>query len=40
EPKMYEAEPPTTSEKRNYIILGIAAAALVTGLMVVVIAVS
>ncbi|MEM9908498.1 MAG: ssl1498 family light-harvesting-like protein [Cyanobacteria bacterium P01_D01_bin.44] len=40
EPKMYEAEPPTASEKRNYIILGIAAASLIAGLMVVVVAVS
>ncbi|NEQ44539.1 MAG: ssl1498 family light-harvesting-like protein [Leptolyngbya sp. SIOISBB] len=30
EPKMYEAEPPTATEKRNYIILG----ALATGLIV------
>ena len=31
EPKMYEAEPPTANEKRNYIILGSLAAALVVG---------
>lgn len=35
EPKMYEATPPTTAEKRNYIILGGLAIALVAGLMVV-----
>ncbi len=33
EPKMYEAEPPTASEKRNYIILGSLGAALVVGLI-------
>ncbi|EKV00796.1 hypothetical protein Lepto7375DRAFT_2930 [Leptolyngbya sp. PCC 7375] len=33
EPKMYEAEPPTASEKRNYVILGLAGAALVVGLI-------
>ena len=32
EPKMYEAEPPTGTEKRNYIILGSMAATLVVGL--------
>jgi hypothetical protein len=31
EPKMYEAEPPTATQKRNYIILGSLAAALVAG---------
>lgn len=35
EPKMYQAEPPTTSQKRNYIILGAVGAVLV-GLLVVV----
>jgi hypothetical protein len=29
EPKMYQAEPPTASEKRNYVILGGLAVALV-----------
>ena len=33
EPKMYEAEPPTATDKRNYIILGAIAAALVTGVV-------
>ncbi len=40
EPKMYEAEPPTGNEKRNYIILGSVAASLVVGLLVVAAAVS
>jgi hypothetical protein len=35
EPKVYEAEPPTKSEQRNYIFLGIAAIALVGGLLAV-----
>lgn len=33
EPKMYEAEPPTAEEKRNYIILGAVGSALVVGLV-------
>lgn len=40
EPKMYEAEPPTNTEKRNYIILGVAAIALVVGLFTVAVLVS
>lgn len=40
EPKMYEAEPPTATQKRNYIVLGAGAAILVTGLLFVAIAVS
>ncbi|MEO0457744.1 MAG: ssl1498 family light-harvesting-like protein [Cyanobacteria bacterium P01_A01_bin.114] len=40
EPKMYQAEPPTASEKRNYIIMGVAAAGLIAGLMAVVVVVS
>lgn len=40
EPKMYEAEPPTSSQKRNYIILGGLALALLAGLMVVAVSVS
>lgn len=31
EPKMYEAEPPTATDKRNYIILGSLAGALIVG---------
>lgn len=34
EPKMYEAEPPTSNQKRNYIILGGLALTLVVGLFV------
>ncbi|MEA5465870.1 photosystem II assembly protein Psb34 [Leptothoe sp. PORK10 BA2] len=33
EPKMYEAEPPTSQEKRNYVILGVVSTALVVGLV-------
>ncbi|MGD1951339.1 MAG: photosystem II assembly protein Psb34 [Leptolyngbyaceae cyanobacterium] len=33
EPKMYEAEPPSASENRNYIVLGALGAALVVGLI-------
>lgn len=40
EPKMYEAAPPTTNEKRNYVILGVLALALVGGLFAVAFAVS
>ncbi|MEA5579988.1 ssl1498 family light-harvesting-like protein [Nodularia harveyana UHCC-0300] len=40
EPKVYEAEPPTSDQKRNYILLGLAGAALVTGLIVVAFSVS
>ncbi|MFK8183320.1 MAG: ssl1498 family light-harvesting-like protein [Phormidesmis sp.] len=40
EPKMYQAEPPTGAEKRNYVILGSIAATLVVGLFVVAAAVS
>ncbi|MEL4896250.1 photosystem II assembly protein Psb34 [Crocosphaera sp. Alani8] len=35
EPKVYEAEPPSASEKRNYIILGVAAVLLIGGLLTV-----
>ncbi|MBT9311759.1 photosystem II assembly protein Psb34 [Leptothoe kymatousa] len=35
EPKMYEAEPPTSSEKRNYLIFGILGASLVVGLIAI-----
>lgn len=40
EPKMYEATPPTASQKRNYIILGGLALVLLVGLMVVAVSVS
>ena len=40
EPRMYAAEPPTSTEKRNYIILGSVAASLVAGLFIVAAAVS
>lgn len=40
EPKMYEAEPPTSTQKRNYLILGGIALALIAGLMVVAVSVS
>ncbi|MBD0307922.1 MAG: ssl1498 family light-harvesting-like protein [Microcoleus sp. T1-bin1] len=35
EPKMYGAEPPNKNQQRNYIILGVAAALLVAGLVYV-----
>jgi hypothetical protein len=40
EPKMYESEPPTTAEKRNYIIFGSLAAGLVVGLCALAVVVS
>lgn len=40
EPKMYEAEPPNPNQKRNYLILGGLALALVGGLLVVAVSVS
>jgi len=40
EPKVYQAEPPTTEQKRNYIILGVAATVLVGGLIFVAFSVS
>lgn len=35
EPKVYQAVPPTKTEQRNYILLGIAALLLVGGLITV-----
>lgn len=40
EPKMYEAEPPTSGQKRNYILIGAAALSLIGGLFVVAASVS
>ena len=40
EPKMYEATPPTDTQKRNYIILSVVAIGLLGGLMAVAFAVS
>ncbi len=40
EPKVYQAEPPTNSQKRTYIFLGLAAIFLVAGLIVVAFSVS
>jgi hypothetical protein len=40
EPKMYKAEPPTVTQKRNYIILGAMGLALIGGLMAVAVSVS
>ena len=40
EPRMYEAEPPTSSQKRNYIILGVLATALIVGVVSVAFVVS
>ena len=35
EPKVYEAEPPSASQKRNYIIFGAAAVLLLAGVLTV-----
>jgi hypothetical protein len=35
EPKVYEAEPPTTKEKRNYLVLGILGIVLVAGVIAI-----
>lgn len=35
ETKLYEAEPPTKTQQRNYLIMGMAAAVLVGGLLYV-----
>ncbi|MEO1093438.1 MAG: ssl1498 family light-harvesting-like protein [Cyanobacteria bacterium J06638_28] len=40
EPEMYEAEPPTSTDKRNYIILGALASALIVGIVSVAFVVS
>lgn len=40
EPKMYQAEPPTKTQQRNYIIMGSLAAVLVSGLIFVAYSVS
>ena len=40
EPKIYEATPPTKVQQRNYVIMGAAALALVSGLIFVAISVS
>jgi hypothetical protein len=40
EPKVYQAEPPTNSQKRNYIFLGIAALLLIGGVIFVAFTVS
>lgn len=40
EPKMYQAEPPSKNQQRNYIILGVVAAVLVGGLFFVAVSVS
>ncbi len=35
EPKVYEAEPPSATQQRNYIIMGVAAVLLLGGLLTV-----
>jgi hypothetical protein len=40
EPKMYQAEPPTKVQQRNYVLFGIAATMLLGGLMFVAFSVS
>ncbi|PLZ97747.1 hypothetical protein CEN50_13775 [Fischerella thermalis CCMEE 5268] len=40
EPKVYQAEPPTAQQKRNYVILGVVAIIFVSGLIFVAFSVS
>ncbi|MEO0542037.1 MAG: ssl1498 family light-harvesting-like protein [Cyanobacteria bacterium P01_A01_bin.105] len=40
EPKMYQAEPPSETQKRNYLILGVAALTLLGGVVAVAVSVS
>ncbi|HIK32506.1 MAG TPA: ssl1498 family light-harvesting-like protein [Oscillatoriales cyanobacterium M59_W2019_021] len=40
EPKMYQAEPPTATQKRNYLITGILAIGLIAGIIYVAVLVS
>lgn len=40
EPKVYQSAPPTSTEKRNYLVLGVVAAALVAGVISIAFAVS
>lgn len=40
EPKIYQAEPPTKSQQRNFLILGVLGAVLVGGLVFVAFSVS
>ncbi len=35
EPKIYQAEPPTKTQKQSYVVMGIAALVLVSGLIFV-----
>lgn len=40
EPTVYKAEPPSPTQKRNYIIMGVGALALISGLMYIAVTVS
>lgn len=40
EPKVYQADPPSSTQKRNYIIGGVAAVVLLVGIMFVAFSVS
>ncbi len=40
EPKLYQAEPPNENQKRNYILLGVAAMTLIGGLIFIAFSVS
>jgi hypothetical protein len=40
EPKMYQAEPPTNAQKRNFVLIGISAIMLLSGLIAVAVSVS
>ncbi|MGJ5674181.1 MAG: photosystem II assembly protein Psb34 [Nostochopsis sp.] len=40
EPKVYQAEPPTAQQKRNYLIMGVVGILLISGLIFVAFSVS
>ncbi|MGJ3254361.1 MAG: photosystem II assembly protein Psb34 [Elainellaceae cyanobacterium] len=40
EPKMYKAEPPSSAQKRNYVLIGISGVILLSGLIFVAVSVS
>ncbi len=40
EPKVYKAEPPSSNQKRNYIIWGVVAATFVAGIFAIAVAAS
>ncbi|MGF1536819.1 MAG: photosystem II assembly protein Psb34 [Elainellaceae cyanobacterium] len=40
EPKVYQAEPPTSTQKRNYVILAVGAVVLIAGVLSIAVSVS